>query len=153
MSENPYQAPTVAVADVDELQGELPLAGQGRRFLNYVIDVIVCSIMLRFVATALFSAGVLHSENAGLGVMVLNYAGYFVYFLIFEGLWQRTPAKLATRTRVVSVDGEIPTRGQIAKRSLIRLIPFEPFSFLFRKQAVGWHDKWSETRVVLVDPK
>jgi hypothetical protein len=53
----------------------------------------------------------------------------------------------------VSVDGGIPTRGQIVKRSLIRLIPFEPFSFLFRKQAIGWHDKWSDTRVVLVNPK
>jgi uncharacterized RDD family membrane protein YckC len=153
MSENPYQAPTAAEADVDELQGALPQAGQGRRFLDYVIDVIVCSVALRFVAMPLVAAGVLHAGNAGLGMLVLNYVGYFLYFLIFEGSWQRTPAKLATRTRVVSVDGGIPTRGQIAKRSLVRLIPLEPLSFLFRKQAVGWHDKWTDTRVVLVNLK
>jgi hypothetical protein len=79
MSENPYQAPAAAVADVDELQGALPLAGQGRRFLDYVIDVIICTTLLRLIATALVGAGVLHAQNAGLGVMVLNYVGYLLY--------------------------------------------------------------------------
>ena len=32
--------------------------------------------------------------------------------------------------------------------TLVRMVPFEPFSFLGSPHPVGWHDRWSGTRVV-----
>jgi hypothetical protein len=36
-------------------------------------------------------------------------------------------------------------------RNLIRLVPFEPLS-IFSRNNCPWHDRWSQTRVVLVHP-
>jgi hypothetical protein len=40
-----------------------------------------------------------------------------------------------------------PPFGTMVLRSLCRLIPFEPFSFL-GSDARGWHDSITKTRVV-----
>ena len=71
-----------------------------------------------------------------------------VYYLPSEALFGRTVGKLVTRTRVVSQSGGPPDFLQVLRRTLIRFVPFEPFSFL-SKRSVGLHDRWSETRVVL----
>ena len=42
-----------------------------------------------------------------------------------------------------------PTYGQILGRTFSRFVPFEAFSFL--PSPVGWHDRWSGTRVVRVN--
>ena len=56
--------------------------------------------------------------------------------------------KMITGTIVVTEDGQKPSFGQILGRSFARIVPFEPFSFL-GNDASGWHDKWSETKVIL----
>ena len=40
-----------------------------------------------------------------------------------------------------------PSVGTIAKRALIRFVPFDPISFGGQKVR-GWHDKWSGTYVI-----
>jgi uncharacterized RDD family membrane protein YckC len=57
----------------------------------------------------------------------------------------RTVAKYITGTQVISTDGTKPTTRQIIYRSLSRIVPFDALSFLGEN---GWHDKWSETRVI-----
>ena len=69
------------------------------------------------------------------------------YYLGFETLFGKTPAKWLTRTRVITNAGNRPTFGHIFKRTLVRFVPFEGLSFLGRGR--GWHDRWSRTRVVL----
>ncbi|HEX2675275.1 MAG TPA: RDD family protein, partial [Polyangiales bacterium] len=71
------------------------------------------------------------------------------YYIFFEAVFGRTPGKMLTGTRVVTVDGGTPSFTQILGRNLARYVPFEPFSF-FGDDAVGWHDSWSGTRVVKV---
>ncbi|MHC4365583.1 MAG: RDD family protein, partial [Planctomycetota bacterium] len=71
----------------------------------------------------------------------------FLYYFIFEAICQRTPAKFITGTKVIASVGSKPTVGTIAKRTLIRFVPFEPFSILGEK-VYGWHDRWSGTYVI-----
>ncbi|HVW97922.1 MAG TPA: RDD family protein [Mucilaginibacter sp.] len=67
------------------------------------------------------------------------------YYVFFETLLGITPAKLLTGTRVVNIEGGKPAFRAIMIRTVVRLIPFEAFSFFAHD---GWHDKWSGTAVV-----
>jgi hypothetical protein len=71
----------------------------------------------------------------------------FFYYFAFETLWQRTPGKFITGTKVLTYDGTKPAAKTIALRTMVRFVPFEPLSLL-GKEAYGWHDKWSGTVVV-----
>ena len=75
----------------------------------------------------------------------------FLYFFAMESLTSRTIGKYLTGTKVVAANGGKPTLGQIAGRSLCRLIPLEPLSFL-GKDTRGWHDVWSHTYVIVAKP-
>jgi uncharacterized RDD family membrane protein YckC len=68
-----------------------------------------------------------------------------VYYMMFEGVFQATPGKFLSGTRVVNADGSKPPVTGILKRSLSRLVPFEPLSVLFNQ---SWHDNWSDTHIV-----
>lgn len=57
----------------------------------------------------------------------------------------RTLAKYITGTKVISIDGEKPTFMQILGRTFSRIVPFDALSFLGEN---GWHDSWSDTRVI-----
>jgi uncharacterized RDD family membrane protein YckC len=71
---------------------------------------------------------------------------YALYYFLFEHFFQKTPGKFLTKTIVIDVYGKKPETRTLILRSLIRMVPFEPFSCLSDR---GWHDRWSETWVVL----
>jgi hypothetical protein len=116
-------------------------ASQGIRFVNQTLDLFIPVLLSTFVSVI---AG-LSYEADWLCWCCLT----FLYYFIFESLFQRTPAKFLTRTKVVNNYGTKPTVGTIALRTLIRFVPFEEFSFL-GDRVYGWHDKWSKTYVVKV---
>jgi uncharacterized RDD family membrane protein YckC len=116
-------------ADDDEL-GDLVAARQGTRLANSLLDTVFQ------VVTALLVTGPDWYSIV-----------FFFYYLGFEALFGKTPAKWITGTRVVTTRGRRPRFAQILGRTFTRLVPFEAFSFLGRK-ASGWHDTWSGTRVV-----
>lgn len=76
----------------------------------------------------------------------------FLYYFGFEAAFQKTPGKFITGTKVIMADGEKPGLGSIAKRTLIRLVPFEVISMYTGKslseKGTWWHDRWAATRVV-----
>ena len=74
-------------------------------------------------------------------------AVFLLYYVPAELLTGRTPGKIITRTRVVSRTGEPLTAKQVVGRTLLRLIPMEPFTFFAR--GPGLHDRASGTRVVM----
>ena len=114
-----------------EYEDDFVDARQKTRLTNYFFDFVL----------AISFAGLLGGSDlfTSLGV-------HFGYYLGFETATGKSPAKWLTRTRVVTDDGRRPTFAQIFKRTLIRFVPFEPFSFLGRGR--GWHDRWTKTRVV-----
>jgi uncharacterized RDD family membrane protein YckC len=116
-----------------EIDDELVDASQSTRFANYFVDVLVQIVIIAVLSTFGDS-----------GAELLVSVGYFI---VFEGFFARTPGKWLTKTRVVTLAGDRPSFGQILGRTLARMVPFEPFSFLGRNRR-GWHDRWSNTRVV-----
>jgi uncharacterized RDD family membrane protein YckC len=147
---NPYAPPAAAVSEAPAAshEREQEPAPRWRRFANLLIDslcyyalAMLIGIVIALVDASFFDHMSAAGEYAfGFGVMVL-------YYLPSETLFGRTLGKLVTRTRVVSQSGGPPDFPQVLRRTLIRLVPFEPFSFL-RARSVGLHDRWSETRVV-----
>jgi uncharacterized RDD family membrane protein YckC len=78
-------------------------------------------------------------------LIVLAFIG--VYYFIFELAFQATPGKLFTKCMVVNEYGKRASVLQILGRSVIRLIPFEQFTFL-GESSYGWHDRFPKTYVV-----
>ncbi len=58
----------------------------------------------------------------------------------------RTVGKYITGSKVISTDGTQPTFQDYFIRNISRFVPFDAFSFL--GEGNGWHDSWSDTRVV-----
>lgn len=144
---NPYRAPT-ANLDAADKPLEVERVGNGRRFATYLIDQVGIYALLFVFAygvTMIFGqagANMILAVNA----WVLSIAFFLGYYLIFEGIWGRTPAKFILGTVVVTLDGGRPPFGKIVIRTVSRFIPFEPLSFLFGER--GWHDGISDTVVV-----
>lgn len=116
-------------------------ASVGIRFVNYILDRIFIFI---FVVLVSFLGSFVLKEDA---LEIISILVFFIgYDLFFEGIWQKTPAKWITKTKVVMNDGSKPNLLHILGRTLARHIPFEPFSFI--AGPIGWHDSLSKTMVV-----
>ncbi|MCY0978981.1 RDD family protein [Chryseobacterium wangxinyae] len=71
---------------------------------------------------------------------------FFFYIFILEYLTKgRSIGKFATGTKVIMIDGTAPTAKDYFIRNICRLVPFDALSFLGEN---GWHDSWSDTRVI-----
>lgn len=71
----------------------------------------------------------------------------FIYFMLTEMIFSRTPAKFFTKTIVVMKDGTRLNSKAVIRRTLWRFVPFEQLTF-FGKESRGWHDLFSDTYVV-----
>jgi uncharacterized RDD family membrane protein YckC len=153
MSANPYAAPKAKLGEANQggLPLSTPLAGQGARFANLMLDSLFGSIFSVLCAgglgAVLGALGNLTWFRNPVAVQLIAMALYAAYYLVFEATFGWTVAKLITGTRVVDEDGHKPAFMNVLGRSLARNVPFEQFSFL-GKTGVGWHDRWSGTRVV-----
>jgi uncharacterized RDD family membrane protein YckC len=130
-------------------------ASQGKRFANYLIDLIslmifsfifgaILGIVLAIISPS--SLSLFEQENKLIDYL-LGFIVGMIYYSVLEASTGKTIAKFITKTKVVNEKGEKPDFGTILLRSLCRFIPFEPFSF-FGSDNSGWHDKLSKTRVI-----
>ena len=131
--------------------------GTGKRITNHVIDVIFVFISSVVVAAVVSNYVVLvnpyyFDEYVGppWWVYLIVFMVTIFYYAVMEAGYGRTIGKLVTGTHVVDRNGKRPSVVAIFKRTLIRIIPFDAFSFL-GDEARGWHDKWSDTWVVEKD--
>ncbi len=117
------------------------LASSNQRLANYLIDRIGSYVV------ALIVGVIVGFEGAFSWVLPVIILGG--YHLFFESMWQRTPGKWISKTKVVRIDGAPLTFTDVLLRTLCRIIPFEPFSFLFDGgYPRGWHDSLTKTAVV-----
>ena len=143
---NLYEPPKSNLNEVPAMSA-MQIADRWRRLGTFIIDY--AGFMLFAVVVGAALGGVF--GRAGLAVlhklpkMLTGTLILMTYYLIFEGIWARTPGKWLFRTIVVTESGAKPSFEQILGRTLCRLIPFEAFSCL---SGIGWHDKLSKTRVV-----
>ena len=128
-------------------------ASTGKRFLNYLIDVIIFYVIIIFILAGVFISQGYPYNRPGefssqllerLVAVTLFAAFYFLFEIIFKG---RTIGKFITGTRAVNEDGTEMEPKTILLRSLCRVVPFEPFSAL-GNPCRPWHDKWTRTYVI-----
>jgi hypothetical protein len=128
------------------------VATTGRRFANFVIDSILYQIGMFVLINPLVRliSGDLIYRNFWSGYLFALLM-QFVYYFAFEATLQKTPGKFITGAMVVMVDGSKPDSITIAKRTLIRLVPFEAISMYtgqeMENKETWWHDRWTTTRV------
>lgn len=131
-------------------------ASTGKRFLNYLIDLI-CFYSLFFfwgIILAIVNPSAIESlknDDGNFGSWLLERLftllifGIFIGFLeaIFKG---KTPGKFVTGTKAVNeYDGSDISIVTAFKRGFSRIVPFEPFSAF---GGYPWHDSWTNTIVI-----
>ena len=138
---------------VDRYQAEKIL-----RFANVIIDYAVSYLVIVFLFSAIliaysFLAGTDYAANADtiagiprlLDRIITGVFYALLMFLVEFATSGRSLGKFITGTMVVKEDGSTPTSNDFLKRNFSRIVPFDTFSFL---GTLGWHDSWSDTRVV-----
>jgi len=131
------------------------LASKGQRLLNFIIDLFIIYVIEIGIGTTIILIGDLsNSDTASKWVSSLSAVESFFFGLVIlffyygltEMYFSRTFGKYFTKTMVVKHDGSRPNMKSVIIRTLSRLIPFEPFTFLTSNR--GWHDTLSVTYVV-----
>jgi len=131
------------------------VASQGKRFLNYLLDLVfimififafylIFLIILTIVAPSIVSD---IEEGNKLLQYLVSFIVSMIYYTSFEAVTGKSIAKYITKTKVVTEIGEKPNFKIIVVRSICRFIPFEAFSFLINDGS-GWHDTISNTKVI-----
>lgn len=126
-----------------EMEGNT--VSSGIRFLNFLIDLLVCLFIIFVLA---YSLNVLVNKHMLFGSFIVI-ATYILYYVILEMRFQRTLGKMLTKTKVVTINEEVPSSTDIIIRSVVRVIPFDHFTFLLMRN--GLHDRLSNTKVVKVN--
>ncbi len=131
---------------------EVRTVSGGARFGHFFIDSIV--FMFLFSLLSLIFALTLETITDPVFFQISEFISGIIIFLIyplfyflFENKWQQTPGKMLNNTVVIDQYGNKPSTRQLIMRSLLRLVPLEPYS-CFGDRSRGWHDKWSDTWVV-----
>ena len=119
------------------------------RFLNWLIDTALC-LLLFVIAIRLFvpANSITATQSRMLKYIFLLFN--FVYYLVFEALLGKTPAKYVTRTVLNSDTQNELTFTQVLIRSLSRYIPLEPLFIFFREDKKSLHDVLSKTQLIKI---
>lgn len=127
------------------------LASKGKRFANYLIDVIAFYVLI--IPIALIMGGAIAEGGAGLFLYYLLVIGIMIaYYTFMEYKYGKTLGKMITKCKVIDDEtGGKPTVRQAFLRTISRFVPFEGLSLLFGDKA--WHDSWIDTSVVDDLPK
>lgn len=130
-------------------------ASKGIRLANYIIDIIALMIInffLSLISILLYNITsnsfffYFYNNNSFLWEYMMGTFIASMYYFVWEHFsGGKTLGKLITNTKAVSIDGTSPTTTQILYRSLCRAVPFNALSFFGQN---GWHDSWTETRVI-----
>lgn len=134
-------------------------ASLGLRFANYIIDVI-CYYLFIFIIIFIvsFFARIFESDlligflvdfmNGKSTFYISIYLILFLYYYTSELFMNgRTIGKYVTGIKAVTILGGKLNTSDLLKRTFSRLVPFDGLSFLGTN---GWHDSWSDTRVVKI---
>lgn len=142
---------------LDDFRREHPrivLAGKGKRLTNYIIDYFVIMGVFIGILSIAPSLGIEidlepdPNTSISLPLNLLNITITVFYYILAEGgNGGVTIGKMVTRTRAVRQNGDPMDMNDVLLRSICRIVPFEPLSFL-GSLPLGWHDKWTKTIVI-----
>ena len=147
-------------------------AGFWRRFIAYMIDGFIVSVVIIFlgvVAGVAYIAGAMSGDGSAIvaqmtdpdklalltaWIWLLTFAVNIAYFTYFHGSTGRTPGKRLLGLQVVSVTGESISFGTAFLRSVGYLVSSLVFCLgylwvAFDRRKQGWHDKIAGTVVII----
>lgn len=141
-------------------QQRLVKASHGKRFINYLVDIIafeiICAIILSVGSNFYppLQNWLLKTVEVGRFTLIeqlLIIVCYGTYMFIIEAVFKgKTLGKMITGTRAVRRDGSTINVRDAQLRGLCRMIPFHPLSAL-TMPCYPWHDRW--TRTLVIDEK
>lgn len=119
--------------------------GIGGRVINFLIDTVIIWA-LSYGLFKWYNFYVYYYSFESYQYYLFFYATLFIYYLVFELLFSRTPAKWLTLSKVRNAQGKRPAFYQIVLRCLLRLTIIDSFFIPFLDRPL--HDALSKTRVV-----
>lgn len=136
---------------------EYARADTGKRFLNYIIDVIVfyllflgAGVLIAIISPESVDSLLAEEETASFALAdrLISLVLYAVYMSLVEAIFKgKSLGKLITGTRAVNLDGSRISVGTAFARGFSRAVPFCAFSAL-GTPCNPWQDKWTNTIVV-----
>ena len=141
--------------DLIDFEPILVRADTGKRFANYLIDVIIFYLLAMGVGViiALISPETLNdlddnSTSFSLWDRILSIVLYGLYMSLVEGIFKgKSLGKLITGTKALNLDGSEISFSKAFERGFSRAVPFCVFSAL-STPCNPWQDKWTNTIVV-----
>jgi uncharacterized RDD family membrane protein YckC len=149
------QTEDTVIDQIQPIENVYVRASAGKRFLNYLIDVIAFYIVVfgTFVLIAINSpASVDDLTDGGPGSeligRVLALIGYAFFMSIVEAVTNgKSLGKLITGTRAINLDGSNISASTAFGRGFSRAVPFCVFS-AFGTPCDPWQDRWTDTMVI-----
>ena len=120
--------------------------GIGTRVLNFVIDTTII-FLLSYAAFRGWRWYAVYYSAFFIPFYYFFWSFLIVYYIFFEAIFQRTPGKWVSLTKVVNEKRGKPSFAQIVIRSLVRLIIIDCFFIPFLNDRT-LHDYLSKTEVV-----
>jgi uncharacterized membrane protein SpoIIM required for sporulation/uncharacterized RDD family membrane protein YckC len=124
---------------------DLEIAGVGSRALAALIDVLILvgsALGVLIVLTIVAGFGVTLGSLGGAVLLLLGFAVWNGYFILFEGLRHgQTPGKRFVGIRVVGDTGNAVGLGAAVARNLLRIADFLPPPYLIGALLVALHPR------------
>lgn len=138
-----------------EPEYHLVQASMGKRFANYLVDLLVfyALVFAGGFVLAIISPQTIESINEddpGFNLLdrLFTLLLYGLYMFVVEAAFKgKSLGKLITGTRAVNEDGTDVTAKAAFFRGLSRAVPFNALSAL-GNPTYPWHDKWTKTYVI-----
>ncbi|MEO7977831.1 RDD family protein [Flavobacterium sp.] len=123
-----------------------------QRLFHFIFDTVIFGIiafqflyiLIRVELFNVFFGAIERQFNPQIILMIIVVVFRTLFYFTFENLFQATPAKFLTESRVVDDEAGRASSSAIFKRTLCRSIPFNSISFLLK---ADWHDSFSSTEV------
>jgi uncharacterized RDD family membrane protein YckC len=130
----------VAIETPEHIVFHYRVAGPARRALGHVLDLLLCYgavivlglvVLLAATGGAITTGEIGAAAKAGMGLVLLAlFAAQWVYFLVWEARYGRSPGKMAVGVRVVTTSGRPIGWRAAALRNLLRAADLLPLGYL-----------------------
>jgi len=137
-----------------DVESTLIRASTGKRFANYIIDVLLFYAIVVGVGIAIVLFSPVTADSLGdsspITVMdrIIGLVLYAVFMSLVEGLFKgKSLGKLITGTRAVNLDGSKISFRKAFARGFSRAVPFSAFT-AFGTPCDPIQDSWTHTMVI-----
>lgn len=150
---SPTQQPVEDI--LSDFEVELDPANRNLRFVNFIVDRLLFYLFsrafnffwIKFIVLFMYNEDYYVRYTVSLVVGLLLYG---LFMGTMEALLKgKTLGKLFTGTRAINPDGTPISVRTAFIRGFARMVPFEPFSTFGGDWPRPWHDKWTNTYVVV----